>query len=72
MSATPPSIATRYSVANRPPAVTARAGFEARWAEVHEDLTAGRLSRSQACTRLGIGYATLLRLLEAPPKEVLA
>lgn len=52
------------------PLVTARPGFAERWATVRADLEAGRLSRSQACRRLGIGYATLLRLLRADSKEV--
>lgn len=53
----------------RPP-VTARPGFADRWAEVREALQARRLSRSEACRQLGIGYATLLRLLEADAKDV--
>lgn len=52
----------------RPP-VTSRPGFGERWAAVQEDLQAGRLSRSQACRRLGIGYGTLLRLLPGRPEE---
>jgi len=48
----------------RPP-VTARPGFAARWGRVHPDLAAGRLSRRQAARRLGIGTATLGRLLAA-------
>jgi DNA invertase Pin-like site-specific DNA recombinase len=47
----------------RPP-VTERPGFAERWAEVRVELEAGRLSRSQACRKLEIGYATLLRLLD--------
>lgn len=46
----------------RPP-VTARPGFATRWNRVHLDLAAGRLSRRQAAHRLGIGTATLARLL---------
>jgi len=49
--------------------VTARPGFAERWAAVHEEIQAGRLSRSQACKRLGVGYATLLRLLADTPGE---
>lgn len=45
------------------PLVTARPGFAERWAEVRSEIEAGRLSRSQACRRLDIGYATLLRLV---------
>jgi len=52
----------------RPP-VTARPGFAERWAEIHAEVVAGRLSRSQACKRLGVGYATLLRLLADPPPD---
>lgn len=48
----------------RPP-VTARPGFAARWDRVQPDLAAGRLSRRQAARRLGIGTATLGRLLAA-------
>lgn len=48
----------------RPP-VTARPNFSAKWDEVHRLLRAGTISRSQAAKRLDIGYATLLRLLEA-------
>jgi DNA invertase Pin-like site-specific DNA recombinase len=49
----------------RPP-VTARAGFAGRWQRVQPDLAAGRLSRRQAARRLGIGTATLGRLLADP------
>jgi DNA invertase Pin-like site-specific DNA recombinase len=48
----------------RPP-VTARPGFATRWSRVQPDLAAGRLSRRQAAHRLGIGTATLGRLLAA-------
>jgi DNA invertase Pin-like site-specific DNA recombinase len=48
----------------RPP-VTARPGFAARWVAVHAALRAGRLSRAAACHQLGIGAATLGRLLAA-------
>ena len=48
----------------RPP-VTARPGFATRWNRVHPDLAAGRLSHRQAARRLGIGTATLARLLAA-------
>ena len=50
----------------RPP-VTARPGFATRWNRVHPDLAAGRLSRRQAARLLGIGTATLGRLLAADP-----
>ena len=55
----------------RPP-VTSRPGFSERWATVRTDLEAGRISRSEAARRLGCGYATLLRLLQAVRKEVSA
>ncbi|MGD0408864.1 MAG: recombinase family protein [Candidatus Limnocylindrales bacterium] len=48
----------------RPP-VTARPGFAARWSRVQADLAARRISRRQAARRLGIGTATLGRLLAA-------
>lgn len=47
------------------PSVTARPGFAGRWARVRGDLAAGRVSRRQAARRLGIGTATLGRLLAA-------
>lgn len=50
----------------RPP-VTARPGFAARWGRVRTDLAAARISRRQAARRLGIGTATLGRLLAADP-----
>lgn len=48
----------------RPP-VTARPGFAERWAAVRAQLEAGGISRSEAARRLGVGYATVLRLLQA-------
>jgi DNA invertase Pin-like site-specific DNA recombinase len=48
----------------RPP-VTARASFVRRWPAVRADLAADRISRRQAARRLGIGTATLARLLTA-------
>lgn len=56
--------ARRGARIGRPP-VTARAGFAARWSRVQAELAAGRLSRRQAARRLGIGTATLARLLAA-------
>jgi DNA invertase Pin-like site-specific DNA recombinase len=47
------------------PSVTARPGFAARWSRVGPELAAGRVSRRQAARRLGIGTATLGRLLAA-------
>jgi DNA invertase Pin-like site-specific DNA recombinase len=54
--------ARRGARIGRPP-VTARPGFAGRWAKVHGELVAGHLSRRQAARRLGIGSATLGRLL---------
>ena len=48
----------------RPP-VTARPGFAERWAAVRAELEAGGISRSETARRLGVGYATVLRLLQA-------
>jgi DNA invertase Pin-like site-specific DNA recombinase len=48
----------------RPP-VTSRPRFVARWPTVQRELAAGRLSRRQAARQLGIGTATLGRLLAA-------
>ena len=47
------------------PSVMARPGFAERWAAVEPEIRAGRLSKSQAARQLGIGFATVLRLLEA-------
>jgi DNA invertase Pin-like site-specific DNA recombinase len=47
------------------PRVMDRRGFKNRFGVVLEGLVAGDLSRSQAAKELKIGYATLLRLLEA-------
>jgi DNA invertase Pin-like site-specific DNA recombinase len=46
----------------RPP-VAARPGFAARWERVRAELVAGQLSHRQAARRLGIGTATLERML---------
>lgn len=46
----------------RPP-VTARPAFARRWPGVRAELAAGTCSRRQAARRLGIGTATLARLL---------
>ena len=48
----------------RPP-VTSRPAFVRRWPKVRAELAAGRLSQRQAARRLGIGTATLTRLLSA-------
>src|SRR3954453_178830 len=57
--------AARQGVRIGRPPVTARPGFAARWTRVQRDLAAGRVSRRQAARRLGIGTATLGRLLAA-------
>lgn len=46
----------------RPPA-TSRPGFEKKWARVRPQLEAGTMSRRQAAKTLGIGQATVRRLL---------
>ena len=46
----------------RPP-VTARPGFAEKWVEVEPALRAGHLSKSEAARRLGVGFATVHRLL---------
>jgi len=48
----------------RPP-VTARPLFVARWPKVQAELASGQLSRRQAARRLGIGTATLGRLMDS-------
>ncbi len=47
------------------PRVTDRKGFSRRFGDILERLTAGTISRRQAALELGIGYATLKRLLDA-------
>jgi putative DNA-invertase from lambdoid prophage Rac len=47
------------------PRVTERLGFPARFGAVLERLSEGEISRRRAAKELGIGYATLKRLLEA-------
>lgn len=49
----------------RPP-VTDRPGFAARWAEIRLEVEAGEITHGAAARRLGIGHATLLRLLASP------
>jgi len=46
------------------PKVTDRKGFNRRFNEVLDRLTAGDISRRKAAKELGIGYATLKRLLD--------
>lgn len=55
----------------RPP-VTAQPAFVRRWPKVRAELVAGRLSRRQAARRLGIGTATLARLLATDEGEGMA
>ena len=47
------------------PRVTERRGFQARFGAILERLSKGDISRRRAARELGIGYATLKRLLEA-------
>lgn len=47
----------------RPP-VTERRGFNKHYEEIAERLSRGEISRRQAAKELGIGYATLKRLLD--------
>lgn len=57
--------AARQGVRIGRPPVSARPGFAARWTRVQRDLAAGAVSRRQGARRLGIGTATLGRLLAA-------
>ena len=47
------------------PKVTDRRGFNKRFGDILERLNDGAISRRQAAIELGIGYATLKRLLDA-------
>ncbi|MFC1956000.1 recombinase family protein [Chloroflexota bacterium] len=47
------------------PRVTDRRGFNRRFGDILERLREGQVSRRQAARELGIGYATLKRLLDA-------
>ena len=47
------------------PRVTDRRGFSRRFGAILERLAAGEMSRRRAAMELGIGYATLKRLLDA-------
>jgi DNA invertase Pin-like site-specific DNA recombinase len=51
------------------PRVISRKGFQARFGAVLERLTQNQVSRRQAAQQLGIGYATLKRLLDARSKQ---
>ena len=47
------------------PRVSDEPGFEESFSEVVERIESGALSRRKAALELGIGYATLKRLLDA-------
>ena len=49
------------------PRVETRAGFRRRWPEVRERLRLGELSQRRAAKELGVGMATLSRLLATGP-----
>ncbi|HZA25030.1 MAG TPA: recombinase family protein [Dehalococcoidia bacterium] len=51
------------------PKVTERRGFPSRFTEIRDRLNQGAISRRQAAKQLGIGYATLKRLLDASAKD---
>ena len=50
------------------PRVMDRPGFKVRFGDILERLSGGTISRRQAAKELGIGYATLKRLLDSQPK----
>ena len=50
------------------PKVTSRPGFKKSYGAILERLREGNISRRQAARELGIGYATLKRLLDALPE----
>ncbi len=52
------------------PKVTDRKGFNRRFNEVLDRLNAGDISRRKAAKELGIGYATLKRLLDLSTPDV--
>ena len=52
------------------PKVTDRNGFNRRFDDVLHRLTAGEISRRKAAKELGIGYATLKRLLDDRNRDV--
>ena len=51
------------------PRVTDRRGFDARFGVILERLSQGSVSRRKAAQELGIGYATLKRLLDSREKS---
>jgi putative DNA-invertase from lambdoid prophage Rac len=52
------------------PKVTDRKGFPKRFGAILERLLKGDISRRQAAKELGIGYATLKRLLDTYAREI--
>ena len=60
--------ARRQGVRIGRPRVTDRRGFKGRFGEVLERIKAGNLSRREAASELGIGYSTLVRLMEKQDK----
>ena len=52
------------------PKVTDRKGFPKRFGDILERLIRGDISRRQAAKELGIGYATLKRLLDTYAREI--
>ena len=51
------------------PRVTDRRGFKRRFGDILERLHGGEISRRQAARELGIGYATLKRLLDSQKSQ---
>jgi putative DNA-invertase from lambdoid prophage Rac len=51
------------------PRVTDRKGFKSHFGAILEQLTQGQVSRRRAAQELGIGYATLKRLLDSREKS---
>jgi DNA invertase Pin-like site-specific DNA recombinase len=51
------------------PSVWDRRGFQRRFGAILERLNDGDISRRKAAQELGIGYATLKRLLDAQTEE---
>jgi DNA invertase Pin-like site-specific DNA recombinase len=52
------------------PRVTDRRGFSQRFGDILERLASGEMSRRRAAQDLGIGYATLKRLLDAHARDL--
>lgn len=51
------------------PRVTERRGFQPRFGAILERIDRGEISRRQAARELGVGYATLKRLLDERAKS---